>query len=395
MKICIAHNRYKMLGGEDRVVAAEAEMLVRDGHQVEMFETTNEEIRSFPAQAAAAVSSFFSLKNYGKVQHVLQAFQPDVLHVHNFMPTLSPAVFFAASSRRVPVVQTLHNYRLLCANAELFHAGQPCERCVTGQSFLPGVRRACYRGSRAGSAVVGGTMALHDKLGTWKNYVSRYIALTEFAASKLGGSRVPKERIRIKPNFVADAGEGEGSGGFALFAGRLSGEKGIQTLIDADATGRLAMPVYIAGDGPEREQVHRASSLPGSQLVMLGPQTKEELQRLMKRAELLIVPSLWFEGFPMVIVEAFACGVPVLASRIGSLGELVCHGETGLLHDVGSPEAIAQGTQDFVTLSPERKRAMRRTVRDTYLSKYNEGRNCKLLLDIYEEAVADARARYN
>ncbi|MGI4831778.1 MAG: glycosyltransferase family 4 protein, partial [Janthinobacterium lividum] len=395
VKILIAHNRYRQAGGEDAVVAAEAAMLRRQGHEVELLLFDNEAISGVRASAAAAIASFYSLPGYRQTAKMLAGFAPAVLHVHNFMPTLSPAVFFAAGAARIPVVQTLHNYRLLCANAQLFRDGSVCERCVEQRSFLPGVRLACYRGSRAGSAVVGGTMALHHALGTWSRRVARYIALSEFAAAKLGTFRVPRDRIRIKPNFVPDRGaaaavavpSGEHPQPFALFVGRLSEEKGLATLIAADEQARLPMPVKIAGDGPWRERVERAAQQPGSHLVYLGRQSEHEILALMQRAEVLLVPSLWYEGFPMVMVEALSLGLPVIASRLGGLPEIVEEGVCGLLHSPGDPEALAQMIQAFLNKPAEAKLAMRRAARQRYLDLYGEQRNYETLMKIYAEAL--------
>lgn len=395
MRILIAHNRYQQAGGEDKVVAAEAEMLARRGHPVEVLNFNNEAIVGVRGSAAAALSSFYSFSAHRRMAEVLARFAPDVLHVHNFMPTLSPSVFFAADAAHVPVVQTLHNYRLLCANAQLFREGAVCERCVQQRSFLPGVHHACYRGSRVGSAVIGGTMALHHALGTWSRRVARYIALSEFAAEKLAEFRVPHARIRVKPNFVPDPATpaetnqvlGAPLAPFALFVGRLSEEKGLATLLAADERGLLPLPVHLGGDGPWRDRVERAAQRPGSRLVALGRQTEDEVRALMRQATVLLVPSLWYEGFPMVIVEALSLGLPVIASRLGSLPEIVADGVCGLLHTPGDPAALGKALQDFLHLPAESQTTMRRAARLRYLDHYSEPRNYEMLLRIYAEAL--------
>ena len=401
MKILIAHNRYQQVGGEDKVVSAEAAMLARGGHLVELLAFDNEEITGPLSKAAAVASAFYSRPSYRRTAQALASFQPDVLHVHNFMPTLSPAVFFAGSAAGVPIVQTLHNYRLICASAMLFRDGEVCEDCVERGSFLPGIRHACYRGSRVGSAVIGGAMALHDTLGTWRERVERYIALSEFAAAKLGQSRVPPEKIRIKPNFVPDPGElasregrgGEAAAPFALFVGRLSQEKGLDTLIGADESGLLPLPIHIAGDGPLRERVEDASRRPGSQLIALGRQSEAAVMALMQRASVLLVPSLWYEGFPMVIVEALSLGLPVIASRLGGLPEVVEDGVCGLLHTPGDPAALGFALRRFTSLGPEGERTMRAAARRRYLERYSVSRNYQLLMAIYAEAIESAAKR--
>ena len=389
MRIAIAHNRYQQGGGEDKVVVAEAAMLRRHGHEVEQLDFDNEAITGMQGRAKAALSSFYSVPSHRRVATTLTAFRPDVLHVHNFMPTLSPSVFFAAQRECVPVVQTLHNYRLLCPNAQMFRDGEVCERCVEERSFLPAVRLGCYRGSRVGSAVVGGTVALHTRLGTWERRVARYIALSCFAADKLG-ARVPREKIRIKGNFVSDSGTGSGQGGYALFVGRLSAEKGLSTVLAADALGELPMPVRIAGDGPMRDAVERACAASGSRLRYLGSRSSEEVRALMAEASVLLVPSLWFEGFTMVMVEAMSLGLPVLASRIGSLPEIVEDGVSGVLMAPGDPRALTQTLARFQQLSPLEKGAMRSAARERSLSAFGEEANYETLMSIYAEALQAA-----
>ena len=391
MKIAIAHNRYQQAGGEDKVVAAETAMLRREGHQVELISFDNETIVGARQRVATALSSLYSRSSYRRIARELLLLRPDVLHVHNFMPTLSPSVFFAASAADIPVVQTLHNYRLICANAQLFRDGEICEECVQRRSFLPGLRHACYRQSHLGSAVVGGTMAIHARLGTWSRRVSRYIVLSQFAAAKLGEFRVPASKIRVKPNFAVDHGVGNGAGGYALFVGRLSEEKGLQTLIAADEGGSLPQPVRIAGDGPMRGLVERACARPGTQLRFAGPQDEAGVRKLMKAATVLVVPSLWYEGFPMVIVEALSLGLPVIASRVGGLAEIVEDGVSGGLHARGDSRSLAEALARFNALPEEQVTAARGAARLRYLERYGEQANYRMLMNVYLEAVGAAQ----
>src|SRR5215472_6051004 len=201
MKILVAHNRYQLAGGEDTVVAEEVRMLQQRGHSVHQYVADNDDIIGIWRQTVTAIRSLYSRPVVQEVSNLLDSYKPDILHVHNFFPSISPAIFFAARRHRVPVVLTLHNYRLLCVNATLFRDGRPCEACLVSRSFLPGVRHACYRGSRTGSTIVGASNAIHAALGTWSNRIDRYIALTQFAATKLGNNSIPREKIRIKPNF--------------------------------------------------------------------------------------------------------------------------------------------------------------------------------------------------
>jgi glycosyltransferase involved in cell wall biosynthesis len=230
-------------------------------------------------------------------------------------------------------------------------------------------------------------MAMHAALGTWQHRIHRYIGLTEFAAEKLVRTRVPVERLRIKPNFTCDRGEGTGDGGFGLFAGRLTPEKGIYTLLAADKARLLAMPVHIAGDGPLREEVERAARQPGSQLTFLGSLSSSELLLVMKSATALVVPSLWYEGFPMVVVEAFSLGLPIVGSRLGSLQEVVEDGVVGMLHEPGDAASLGNAIDRFTAMSASEKQAMRSRCRKRFIDRYTEDRNYDLLIAIYSEAI--------
>jgi glycosyltransferase involved in cell wall biosynthesis len=386
MRILVAHNRYQLAGGEDTVVAEEVRMLRQHGHSVELYMVDNDGITGSREKVLVAIRSVYSKPSYRSISQSLKDFRPDILHVHNFFPNISPSIFYAANNSDVPVVQTLHNYRLLCAGATLFRDGRPCEDCLEENSFLPAIRYACYRGSRSGSAVVGAMTLLHDVVGTWKNRVDRYITLTQFAADKLGSHIIPKQKIRIKPNFVLDQGCGEGQGNFALFVGRLSPEKGLQTIIAADIQGTLPFPVRIVGDGPLRSEVEQACARPGSSLVYVGQKPRAEVMELMKAATVLLIPSLWYEGFPMVMVEALSFGLPIIASRIGGLPEIVQHGESGLLFEAGNPASLLGAMQLFAG-DPERVSIMRRSVRSRFEQHYTEQRNYEILTGIYKEII--------
>ena len=365
-------------------------MLRRRSHAVEVLGFDNETIAGVGGSLTAAASAIYSIPASRRVSAAFESFRPELLHVHNSIPTLSPSVFFSASGAGVPVVQTLHNYRLICANAQLFRAGQVCELCVENRSMWPGVRFGCYRGSRLGSAVVGGSMAIQSMLGTWERRVARYIALSEFAAAKLSEFRLPREKIRLKPNSVPDRGTGEGLGGYGLFVGRLSEEKGLETLLTADRLGCLPMPVRIAGDGPLRGKIEESCARQGSRLVFCGSKSEAEVQQLMKNAMVLLVPSLWYEGFPMVMVEAMSLGLPVLASCIGGLPEIVEDGVSGMLHKPGDAEALLHALREMAEQPAAARAAMRAAARARYLDRYAEQVNYAQLMKIYAEAIQAA-----
>jgi glycosyltransferase involved in cell wall biosynthesis len=267
----------------------------------------------------------------------------------------------------------------------LFRDGRPCEACI-GHSFLLGVKHACYRGSWAGSAVVGACISAHAASGTWSNRIDRYIALTQFAARKFGSDRIPAEKIRIKPNFAPDHGCGRGEGGFALYVGRLSPEKGLETIFAADHLGDLQLPVHIVGDGPLLTEVERACARPGSRLIYLGRLLRSEVIEQMKQAAVLLVPSLWYEGLPMVVVEALSFGLPIIASRIGGLTEMVLDGCSGMLFEPGNPSALLDALRAF-TSDTGRVEAMRKASRGQFDRHYTEQKNYEILIEIYRELL--------
>jgi glycosyltransferase involved in cell wall biosynthesis len=390
MRILIVHNRYQQKGGEDTVVAAEDQLLRSHGHEVERFEADNEHIQDVFSRVQSAVRSVYSFPAKKRMHNALRELQPDIVHVHNFFPTLSPAIFIACSEARVPVVHTLHNYRIQCAAMSLYRDGHICEECVTSRSFLPGIRHACYRSSRVGSAVSGFGMALHAEMGTWSSRVSAYIALTELAAEKLGSYRIPREKIFVKPNFVVDRGVGEGQGDYALFVGRLSPEKGIQTLIDADRAGLLFMDVVLLGDGPMRPDVDEAAARPGSRLKVRGFVDSDQTASMMKHASVLLMPSLWYEGDPLVVIEALSLGLPVIAATVGNTARTVAANKMGLVYPPRDHAGLA-GALKWYADHPQEASAMRQSARSYYLATHTPELNYRRLLQIYAHASDTAR----
>jgi glycosyltransferase involved in cell wall biosynthesis len=385
VKILIVHNRYQQKGGEDTVTAAEEWLLRSRGHEVELLQADNDHIQNAVTSGLAAVQSIYSFSGKRRMREALRGCRPDLVHVHNFFPTLSPSIFSACSEADVPVVHTLHNYRIQCAANSLYRAGQVCEQCVLSRSFLPGVRHACYRSSHIGSAVVGLTMALHEQIGTWSSRISAYIALTEFAAKKLGRFRIPPEKIFVKPNFAIDRGVAAGDGNYALFVGRLTEEKGVQTLIDADAAGGLCMDVVILGDGPMRSAVVQAAARTGSRLKVKGFVGQNDVLTWMKSAKVLLMSSRWYEGDPMVVIEAFSLGLPVISGNIGNTAAIVLREGAGLVYTSGYHHELSAALQRFAD-SPVAARQMRMSARNYYLATHTPERNYERLMEIYSRA---------
>jgi glycosyltransferase involved in cell wall biosynthesis len=383
------HNRYLSPGGEDESTAAEAALLGEHGCQVELLEEDNRRIETL-GKAMTAARTLWSVESFRRIRNRLQQERFDVLHVQNFFPLWSPSVYYAAARCGVPVVQTLRNYRLLCVNAYLFRDNHVCEDCLGRAIPWSGIRHACYRGSRAGSAVLASMIGLHKLLGTWKREVQTYIALTEFAREKYIAGGLPADKIVVKPNFVHPAPRaGEGGGGYALFVGRLSPEKGITTMLEAWRSAKNPLPLKIVGDGPCVEQVKAAASAHPA-IEWLGRRSPDEVVDLMRRAEFLVFPSQWYEGMPRTIIEAFAVGTPVVASGIGAAASMVRDGETGFHFPPSDVAALRQRVEWCGTNLHELRR-LREPARKTFEARYAGPANAEMLIAIYRRAQESLR----
>lgn len=385
MRILILHNRYKQAGGEDQVVEAERTLLESWGHAVELIEAHNDQLTGASAKARAGLSAIYSYPSKRKIRAEIRRFCPDVVHVHNFFPLLSPSVYDACREEAVPVVQTLHNYRLTCSNGVLFRSGQVCEDCLGKPWPWPGVLRGCYRGSRLQSAAVAMMIAAHRLRGTWLQRVDAFIVLTEFQRELMIRAGLPPERLHVKPHFLADPGRptvGRALGDYALFVGRLSEEKGLSTLIEAYRTSGLELPLNIVGDGPQRPLLEaQAAGL--DQIAFLGWKTRGDVLDLMRHARFLVFPSTWYETFGLTIIEAFSLGLPVVASSLGGTPELLAWGERGWLVEPEDPVAWARA---LVEASNDHEGRARRGVaaREVYERRYSPQENYRLLMDIYQ-----------
>lgn len=382
MRVLLLHNRYQFAGGEDVVVQEEKALLETNEHDVTLLEVNNDDITGLVKKAAVAANTIYSHAAKKRVKVAIANFHPDIVHVHNFFPRLSPAVYDACQEAGVPVVQTLHNYRLLCPNSYFFRNSRVCEDCLGKFIPWPGVAHGCYRGSRVGTAMVAAMLTVHRARRTWTERVNAYIALTEFARQKFIQGGLPAQKIIVKPNFVyPDPGIGEGRGGYALFVGRLSPEKGLDTLLNAWERLGKRVPLKIVGDGPLATKVQAAAAkLPG--VEYLGRKPVQEVHALMGDAAFLIFPSQWYETFGRVAVEAFARGTPAIASHIGAVAEVVTHGNTGFLFHPGDPQDLA--TQVEYALShPSELAQMRRHTRSEFEAKYTAAQNYQKLMEIY------------
>ena len=382
LRVLLVHNRYQQPGGEDAVVRDELAMLQAGGVEVELYERHNDQV-ALLSKSRLAAGTVWSRETTGDLARIAQRFAPDLIHAHNTFPLISPSLYHAASARGIPVVQTLHNFRLFCAQAMFMRDGAVCEDCL-GALPWRGVLHGCYRGSVAQSAVLVGMLGVHRALGSYSRRVARYIALNRFCRDKFIEAGLPAGRIAVKPNFVdlpAPVAERPRAG--ALFVGRLSAEKGIAVLAQAARLAPTAK-ISVIGDGP---QLHALEGLAAVQL--LGRQAPAQIFERMRAAQTLVLPSLWYENFPRVLVEAFACGLPVVASRLGAMAELVEEGVTGLLFRPGDARDLADKLA-WARQNPQLMRRMGAAARQEYERNYTSAANLRQLRVIYRDALRAA-----
>jgi glycosyltransferase involved in cell wall biosynthesis len=385
MRVLLVHNRYLQRGGEDLAFERERELLVQHGHEVTEWVLDNRSVADL-GRVELGMTTIWSRTAHRELRDRVHRERPEIVHFHNTLPLVSPAAYWAARSAGAAVVQTLHNYRLVCPAALLYRDGAICELCVGRRVAWPAVQHGCYRGSRAASATVTAMLSAHRAIGTWAHAVDVYIALTEFARAKMIEGGLPADRIRIKPNFVAGSQPPANArrDGF-LFVGRLAPEKGVDVLVEAWRLLPSALELRIVGDGPEAAALRqRASRSPN--IRWLGALPHAAVRREMERACALLVPSRWYEVFPLVIVEALAAGLPVIASDIGSLASLV-DAAVGRRVSAGDAHAWAGCVRDLVS-APDELTRLQRAARARYDERYRPERNHELLAAIYREAIS-------
>jgi glycosyltransferase involved in cell wall biosynthesis len=393
MRILLVHERYRQRGGEDAVADAEAELLERNGHSVAYYSRHNDELagHGLLETLSAGMDTVWASKSYRDMGSLVEKHRPEIAHFHNTFPMISPSAYYACARRGIPVVQTLHNYRLVCPGATFLRDGRVCESCLGKGMAWRAIAHACYRGSRAASSAAVAMLATHRALGTWQTKVDAYIALSEFARGKFVSGGLPPERIVVKPNFVhPDPGRGTATrqpGRYGLFVGRLSKEKGLRGLLAAWKLLARSIPLFILGDGPMRDEIAtEIRELGLTQVTLLGSVSREEVFRWMRDAGFLVCPSHWFEGCPLVILEAFACGVPVIATGHGPTAEMVDHGRTGLHVGPGNDADLAAKVE-WAWTHPAEMETMRVAVRREFEVKYSAERNYGQLLELYKRLL--------
>lgn len=382
LRILVVHNRYLIPGGEDAMVHAEVELLRRHDHDVVLYQRDNRELESMGAVEALA-HTLWSARTWHEVGRLMAFFHPHLIHAHNTFPLVSPSLYWVAARAGVPIVQTLHNFRLLCVQAMFLHGNRVCEDCL-GRLPWRGIARRCYRNSAVQSSALTAMLCLHRSLGTYRSKVTHYIALNEFCRRKFIAGGLPAARITVKPNFVDVPPPPDAPRHGGLFVGRLSPEKGIDTLLAA-LDELPGMSLELIGTGPEQAKV---KAHPGVRTP--GWLDSAAVYKRMWQASYLVLPSLWYENFPRTVVEAFAHGLPVIASRLGAMAELIEHGRTGLLFEPGSAQDLARHLA-WAEAFPKKMRAMGQNARAEYEAKYTPEKNYERLMEIYENAMAEMR----
>jgi glycosyltransferase involved in cell wall biosynthesis len=398
MKILLVHNRYRSSqpSGENAVVSEEAALLRDRGCEVEFVEVESDDIAGFSAAEKALLPArvIWSRGGMALVRAAIRRVRPDIVHFHNTFPLLSPAAVRAAHTARTPIVLTMHNFRPLCANAAFLRDGRVCEECLRLRAPIRALQYGCYRGSRVGSLPLVGMSAVHRSLGTWTGCPDRIIFPSEFARDKYVEAGWPEERLVVKHNTARTVGKvrvGPGEGFVAV--ARLSVEKGIDVLIDAwrEVSSHSRQTLSIIGSGEDEKALRvRASGVDG--ISFLGSRSYEETRHVVRNARALIVPSRCYEVFPRAIVEAYSSGVPVVASRLGSLGEIVKDGKTGLLFEPESPDGLAEALKRLGN-DTELPTELGKRAYELYRDRFAPEPTTQRLLAIYQDAVATRRAR--
>lgn len=391
MRLLLCHNFYQQSGGEDACFADEGLLLEKHGHTVTRYEQNNDHVSGIRVIATAA-QAIWNQRTYREIRRLIREHEIDLVHCTNTFPIISPSIYYACNHEGVPVVQSLHNYRLACANSYLLRDSQVCEKCVGKKFAISAVRHACYRGGHWASLAVATMQATHGLAGSWRKRVDQFIALTDFGRDLFIRHGLPGDRIFVKPNFVDPIPEaGAGSGDYALFVGRLSPEKGLDVLLRAWRNESITVPLRIIGGGPLVDQV-KAEAVTNPLIHIMGHLSKSDVLAQMQEAKFLVLPSLWYEGLPRTLVECFAVGTPIVASAVGPLKTLVRPDGGGKTFELGSTDALVAAVTEMTT-SPDVAAALRPLARAEFEARYTADENYNLLMAAYSKAKAVSDAR--
>lgn len=398
MKVLLVHNFYRSSSpsGEDAVFHNEKTMLEKNGSEIIEY-TKHSDVLAGKGNIGLLKTSYemaWSKKTYKELSKIIKETRPDIAHFHNTFPLISPSAYAACRDASVPVVQTLHNFRLICPGALLLRDSKPCESCLDG-SLLPAFKYRCYRDSRLATAALIRMLLINRQKNTYTQLVDRYIALTNFAASRFIKSGFPSEKITVKSNFLPHSpATGTGEGEYAVYVGRLSPEKGVRTLVQAWQDINNDKKLIILGDGPSAGELKTLIDANNLNIELGGYRNKQEILSIVADAAVQIIPSEWYEGFPMVVLEALSCGTPIIASDIGSLGEIIENNTFGFKFEAGNPTSLANTINDLFDMYDNNKNAylsFRNRAKDEFDDKYIEEINFKVLKHIYTQVIENAK----
>jgi glycosyltransferase involved in cell wall biosynthesis len=392
-KILLIHESYAVAGGEDTAVDADLALLEANGHRVTQWRVSNRDIlrRSTLHRVPLLWQTTWSTYGYSQISDLINRIRPDIVHFHNTLPLISPSAFHAASRLPCAVVFTLHNYRLGCAVGTYSRNGMPCERCTT-HSVLSGIYYGCYRGSRLQTAAVAAMQTFHRAIRTWERCVDAFITMTAFAKGKMTALGLPGERIHIRPSpVIPPTSPEQGTADYAIYAGRLSDEKGIRTLIQA-ARLQPDLSFVVLGEGPLEAQVRESVASGRLNIALHGHTGYDEALRWISKARVLVFPSNCYETFGRAIVEALSLGVPVVASRLGAISEIIADGKEGFLVEPGDATGLADRVHRIMR-NDELRTRMSAAARERYESQYSSATSYSSLIAIYQAALSSARLR--
>ncbi len=385
MRVLHVHNFYQLPGGEDQCFASTGAMLEAHGHEVVPFTLHNDAVAT-GGKLATATTAVWNGATYEELRRLIRTTRPDVAHFENTFPLVSPAAYYACHAEGVPVLQMLHNFRIVCPSAILYRDGQVCEDCLGKRFAWPGVRHGCYRGSRLGSAVVATMAAVHRGIGTWTREVDAYGAPNRFVHAKFLEAGFHPDTLHVHPYFLSSTpAAGDGAGGYALFAGRLTPEKGIRTLLRAWEQLGPEVPLKILGAGAEATSVAEAAAR-CPWIEWLGWRPVEEVQSLAGAARFAIIPSVWYETFHRMHLDAFAKGTPVIGSNLGSMQAIIDHRRTGLLFQPGDADDLVRQVRWLLASPPEVYAQMRVAARHEFEAHYTAKASHDRLIGIYAAA---------
>jgi glycosyltransferase involved in cell wall biosynthesis len=387
MKILLIHNFYQISGGEDSVFKNEKELLQANGVDVDTYTVHNDSINSSLSKILIIFSSVFNVAMFFRFYKYLSESKPDIVHVHNFFPIISPSIFWVCKMKNIPVVHTLHNFRIVCPTATLMFDGKVTERSITHNSWWA-IKKAVYKNSAVGTASLAAMIEFNKRIGTWNRAVTKLIALTDFAKQKYIEAGIIEKNIIVKPNFVNDSMQPNFyKEKYAIFVGRISEEKGIENLLKT--WEEIDYPLIVIGDGPLREILLKNSN---SDVIYKGKLNKKQVLKLVSNAKFLIMASTWYEGLPMVLVEALSVATPCIVPRLGGMASVVKDDICGLCYQPNNVEDMRAKIQMLIDDQELAIRLSQGAYKE-FMEHYTSNQNYRQLICIYKQAIQEVSGK--